>query len=201
MVQGLKNRDQWEESKMKSLLKIYGMPALHFSTGGVAKIDDAFLRYYFSHLPPDGSYVRLNAAFAYLGAHIAFGHIPTIDNEMGFIDFIRHGIPRKALDYLMHASNKSPVDMAALMQISYRTFQKYTPEYVLNPEQSEKALEIARLYSRGAEVFGGLALFKEWMDIPIAALGNKKPAAFLDTSLGIEILMEELGRIEHGIFA
>ena len=67
--------------------------------------------------------------------------------------------------------------------------------------KSEKALEITQLYSRGEEVFGSLILFEKWMDTSTAALGNKKPKAFLDTSLGIEILMEELGRIEHGIFA
>jgi uncharacterized protein (DUF2384 family) len=32
-------------------------------------------------------------------------------------------------------------------------------------------------------------------------LGNIKPKELLDTSLGIEILMNELGKIEHGIFA
>jgi uncharacterized protein (DUF2384 family) len=39
------------------------------------------------------------------------------------------------------------------------------------------------------------------MNSTVMALGNIKPKELLDTSLGIEILMNELGKIEHGIFA
>ncbi len=75
------------------------------------------------------------------------------------------------------------------------------PKQKLNAEQSERVIELAKLYSRGEEVFDSLDAFKEWMDNRIMALGNKKPKEFLDTSLGIEMLMNELGRIEQGIFA
>ncbi|MBK7098856.1 MAG: DUF2384 domain-containing protein [Sphingobacteriales bacterium] len=43
--------------------------------------------------------------------------------------------------------------------------------------------------------------FKLWMSSPVMALGNKMPKEFLDTSMGIDLLMDELGRIEYGIFA
>jgi uncharacterized protein (DUF2384 family) len=39
------------------------------------------------------------------------------------------------------------------------------------------------------------------MNSSVMALGNKKPKEFLDTSIGIDLLMNELGKIEHGIFA
>jgi uncharacterized protein (DUF2384 family) len=39
------------------------------------------------------------------------------------------------------------------------------------------------------------------MDANVPALGGQKPKSFLDTSLGISMLMAELGRIEHGVFA
>jgi putative toxin-antitoxin system antitoxin component (TIGR02293 family) len=54
---------------------------------------------------------------------------------------------------------------------------------------------------RGEEVFGEMNLFKEWMNRNLRALGNKKPKEFLDTSIGIHFIMDELGRIEHGVFA
>jgi putative toxin-antitoxin system antitoxin component (TIGR02293 family) len=62
-------------------------------------------------------------------------------------------------------------------------------------------IELAKIYSRGEEVFGTLDAFREWMQSSVRALGDKRPREFLDTSIGIEMLMEELGRIEHGIFA
>jgi putative toxin-antitoxin system antitoxin component (TIGR02293 family) len=95
----------------------------------------------------------------------------------------------------------SALEMSDILHTTDRTLRRYTEDTVLNPEQSERALEIARLYTRGTEVFESLDGFKEWMNSSVVALGSKKPKEFLDTSLGIEILMEELGRIEHGIFA
>jgi putative toxin-antitoxin system antitoxin component (TIGR02293 family) len=91
--------------------------------------------------------------------------------------------------------------MAILMRLSDRTLRRYNPQTLLNPEQSERVIELSRLYSRGEDVFGNLDNFKEWMNSTVMALGNIKPKTLLDTSLGIDILMNELGRIEHGIFA
>ena len=67
--------------------------------------------------------------------------------------------------------------------------------------ESERMVEMAKLYSKGEEVFGTIDNFKEWMNTTLLPLGNKKPKEFLDTSLGINMLMNELGRIQHGIFA
>jgi uncharacterized protein (DUF2384 family) len=48
---------------------------------------------------------------------------------------------------------------------------------------------------------GTLSAFRKWMDTPLLPFGNKKPKELLDTLLGIRLITEELGRIEHGIFA
>ena len=92
-------------------------------------------------------------------------------------------------------------EITGIIRTSDRTLRRYTPQQKLNAEQTERLIEIAKLYSRGEEVLGNLDGFKEWMSSSVLALGNKKPKSFLDTSLGIEMLMDELGRIEHGVFA
>jgi putative toxin-antitoxin system antitoxin component (TIGR02293 family) len=91
--------------------------------------------------------------------------------------------------------------MAEIMHTSSRNLRRYTTDMVLSPAQSERAIELARLYSKGEDVFGSLDEFKQWMETSVLALGNKKPREFLDTSLGIDILLTELGRIEYGVFA
>lgn len=122
-------------------------------------------------------------------------------NEVDLIEIIRNGVQKEAMENLMDITGISSSEMAALIRTSDRNLRRYGSHEKLNPEQSERIIELARLYSRGEEVFGSLDAFKEWMDSPVMALGNKKPKTFLDTSLGIDILMNELGRIEHGIFA
>jgi len=143
----------------------------------------------------------IGASLYFLGGKSVFTGKIEIKGKYDYINIIRKGLTRKSLDYLMKYTGISSLEMADIIHTSDRTLRRYTSDTVLNPEQSERALEIARLYTRGEEVFESLDAFKTWMDSTVMALGNKKPKEFLDTSLGIEILMEELGRIEHGVFA
>ena len=124
-----------------------------------------------------------------------------IRNNVDFIGMIREGVPKKSLDHLMDNTGLTVAEISTIIRTSDRTLRRYTARQKLNPEQSERIIELARLYSRGEDVFGSMDAFKQWMNSTVVALGNKKPKTYLDTSLGINILMNELGRIEHGIFA
>ena len=124
-----------------------------------------------------------------------------VQNVSDFISCIREGVPKIAVDNLASITGFNGAEMAGILRTSDRNLRRYQPKEKLNAEQSERIIELAKLYSRGEEIFGSLDAFKEWMSSSVLALGNKKPKDFLDTSLGIEMLMDELGRIEHGIFA
>jgi putative toxin-antitoxin system antitoxin component (TIGR02293 family) len=125
----------------------------------------------------------------------------TISREMDFIELIRTGISKKSLDHLIHLIGYSLSEIAEIIHVSDRNLRRYAANEKLNTEQSERLVEIARLYSKGEEVFGSMDAFKEWMSADILALGNQKPKSLLDTSLGIDLLMKELGRIEYGVFS
>lgn len=122
-------------------------------------------------------------------------------NFYDLIALIRDGLSKKSLDYLMEKTSISLNEMSAILHTSDRTLRRYTPTTLLNPEQTERVLELARLYARGEEVFGSAGSFRSWMDTSILALGGRKPKELLDTSFGLSILMDELGRIEYGVFA
>jgi len=57
------------------------------------------------------------------------------------------------------------------------------------------------LYKRGVHVFGKEENFYSWMGAKSIALGGVRPKDLLDNSFGISMVYDELGRIEHGIFA
>jgi putative toxin-antitoxin system antitoxin component (TIGR02293 family) len=124
-----------------------------------------------------------------------------VENVADFIHCIRVGVPKKALDNLVEVTGIGNTEMAGIVRTSERTLRRYSANQKLNAEQSERVIELAKVYSRGEEVFGSLEGFREWMNSTVLAVGNKKPKELLDTSLGIEMIMDELGRIEHGIFA
>ncbi len=87
------------------------------------------------------------------------------------------------------------------MHISERTLQRYDDDAIIKTEYAEKAVELARLYTRGEEVFGSLDKFKTWMKTPVYVFKGEAPVSLLDTSIGFDMVFKELGRIEHGIFA
>lgn len=143
---------------------------------------------------------NIQKAVAMLGA-ATIKALKQVHNDADLINCIRLGLPRKALNILMTITGLTINEITNILHISDRTLRRYADDQKLNAEQTERLIEIAKLYSRGEEVFGSLDVFKEWMDSTVMALGNKKPKAFLDTSLGINMLMDELGRIEYGVFA
>jgi hypothetical protein len=57
------------------------------------------------------------------------------------------------------------------------------------------------VYDRCFEVFKDDYRVRRWMRSPILALGNRAPSDLLDTTEGIELVMNILGRIEHGVFS
>lgn len=124
-----------------------------------------------------------------------------VRSENDFINLIRMGIPKQAMNHLMDVADLTLTEMAAITHTSDRTLRRYKPQEKLSQEQSERMIELAKLYSRGEVVFGSMQGFRQWMDTMLLQLGNKKPKEFLDTSIGINMLLDELGRIEHGIFA
>ncbi len=146
----------------------------------------------------ESSYVKRALALMGVASSAPFN---AVENVADFIRCIRAGVPKKALDNLVEVTGIGNSEMAGIVRTSERTLRRYSANQKLNAEQSERVIELAKVYSRGEEVFGSLDSFREWMNSTVLAFGNKKPKELLDTSLGIEMIMDELGRIEHGIFA
>lgn len=91
--------------------------------------------------------------------------------------------------------------LSAILHISVRTLQRYQPDQVLSAPLSERLLHLADVYAKGYEVFEDRTMFQRWMQEPIPALGYTVPLSLLPSLYGMDAIMEELGRIEHGILA
>ncbi len=66
---------------------------------------------------------------------------------------------------------------------------------------SGKIIEITLLYNYGMEVFGNKEKFNNWLETKNLALGGVKPKELLDNTFGINLLKDELTRIEYGVLA
>lgn len=124
-------------------------------------------------------------------------------NRMLLAAVIRKGVPFEVFALIQQISAFSPEEWSEFLNLSAKTLQRYRQyNRRFKPIHSEKIIELAEVTTRGMEVFenNGEQL-NTWLTTPNFALGNRKPVDFLDNSYGKELVLNELGRIEHGIFA
>jgi len=122
-------------------------------------------------------------------------------SDFDLLSLTREGLPKRVLTALAKKVSLTIHELANIMHISERTLQRYDDNAIVKTEYAEKAIELARLYSRGQEVFGSMDKFIRWMKTPGHVFRNETPISLLDTSVGFDMVLRELGRIEHGIFA
>ncbi|MDB5112175.1 MAG: hypothetical protein JWR67_3289 [Mucilaginibacter sp.] len=122
-------------------------------------------------------------------------------SDFDILNTSRTGLPKRVLMALAKTISLTLQEFSNIMHISERTLQRYDDDTIIKTEYTEKAIELARLYTRGEEVFGSLDKFKIWMKTPLYVFKGETPVSLLDTSIGFDMIFKELGRIEHGIFA
>ena len=124
------------------------------------------------------------------------------DDAFNLANMVREGVPYPYFTKLSTQINFGFEEWSSYLHLSERTIQRYKKEKKpFDPIYSERILQIELLYKKGVEVFGVADNFYTWMDTKIIALGGVRPKDMLDTSFGINAIYDELGRIEHGIFA
>ncbi|MGV3590030.1 MAG: type II toxin-antitoxin system Xre/ParS family antitoxin [Adhaeribacter sp.] len=118
------------------------------------------------------------------------------------IQSVRAGLPFNLYQELVATMPFTLTDWATYLHLSERTLQRYKKEEAtFDAPQSEKILEILLLIKKGTEVFEDKENFAAWLEASNVALGHVKPKDLLDSSFGINLLREELIRIEHGVLA
>jgi putative toxin-antitoxin system antitoxin component (TIGR02293 family) len=125
-----------------------------------------------------------------------------LQNKLFLVHAIRQGIPYSMFVLIKEQSPFDTREWAEYLDLSEKSLQRYKADNrEFKPLQSEKILELAEVIQLGLEVFGDMDSLKRWLDTPVFALGNHKPADLLKDSFGKELVVGELTRIEHGIFS
>jgi putative toxin-antitoxin system antitoxin component (TIGR02293 family) len=95
-----------------------------------------------------------------------------------------------------------PEQLADILNITSKTLRTYRQEQKnLNPAHSEQTLKLLALHLRGQQVFGEADAFVRWLEKPSYGLDDQVPLTLLETSGGIDLVLEELDRIAYGDLA
>ena len=124
-----------------------------------------------------------------------------IHNYFDFIELGSRGVTKTALANLASYLRLSISQIARLLPVSERTIQRQGAEEPFNRAVSEQILHIAEVAARGTDVFEDRERFLAWLNQPCIALDDEAPIDLLRSRFGVDMVLEELGRMEHGVFA
>jgi putative toxin-antitoxin system antitoxin component (TIGR02293 family) len=124
-----------------------------------------------------------------------------IHSRLDLIALSRKGVPKEALVRLARFLSCTVHEVVDLLPVTERTLQRYSPEQPLNRVVSEHIIQLAEVAAKGVEVFLDKAAFLAWLHHPHTALANHTPLSLLSSRFGVEMVLDELGRLEHGVVA
>ncbi|MDR0421493.1 MAG: DUF2384 domain-containing protein [Proteiniphilum sp.] len=127
---------------------------------------------------------------------------PFLKDRMKIVKEIRKGISYTFFNEIQGKSPFTESEWAELLNISTKSLQRYkgSDNYRFKPLQSERIIAMTEVMTAGLDLFGNADRLKEWLNTPNFALGNLKPMDLLTDSYGKELVMEELTRLNYGIF-
>ena len=120
---------------------------------------------------------------------------------MQLVEITRSGIPKSVIEKLISCLNISAKELSKYLPVSERTLHRYEPGKQLPKDVSDHVLQIAKLYAKTVDVFEDRENAVTWLKQPCVALGNFAPLELADTYSGLEIVIDELQRIEYGVMA
>lgn len=125
-----------------------------------------------------------------------------LGNKYLIVMAIRMGITVPIYNLIKEKAPFTLDDWATYLGISSRSINRIKASNGnFKSIQSERILEIAEVVELGYDIFDSKEQFKQWLNTPNFALRKSRPMDLLKDSYGKEMVINELTRIEHGIFA
>ena len=151
----------------------------------------------------DATSLATEPAVAYSALESGFRKLAKVDfdDKFKYLTIIRGGLKSDVLFDFMKIASLHIDEMAHLLHLNSRTLRRVEDGAILDVDISEKLVELIRLYKLGHEVFGDVAVFNTWMKREIKGIDGHRPINIVDTSVGVEIVRDELMRLSYGVFS
>jgi len=119
-----------------------------------------------------------------------------------FLEIARSGLHMSDFQRLYTMAPFTISEWAYMLNVSDRSLQRYIKSgHRFSTPESEKLLRLAHLFNRGVSVFEEAERFFGWLKHPSPVFKGETPLSMLDSIFGLEMVLDEIGRIEHGILA
>jgi putative toxin-antitoxin system antitoxin component (TIGR02293 family) len=125
----------------------------------------------------------------------------TIKSDLDLVEVGAKGVKKQQIRRLGEALCLPNTVLASLLAINVRTIQRQPEGKPFDRQVSDRAIKLAKVAVRGIEVFGDAAEFCAWLRAPSMVLGERTPLSLLESIVGIDLVDDVLGRIEHGVYS
>ncbi len=123
-----------------------------------------------------------------------------IYQRVDLINLTRLGIQAKYIGSIQEYTSLTDKELSAILPISQRQLVRYDKNHNLNKEITSHLILLIELFQKGFKLFGK-EKFKTWIRVPNKVLSQKTPIEIMDTSIGIGMITDVIGRIEHGVYS
>ncbi len=151
---------------------------------------------------PSTAYMRLPTKYNSMSnINTILGINTSIKNDMDYVTITRNGLKKESIVRVTKNLGITQDKMSQLLHMSARTFQRLNNNEPLDIYTSEQTIEMARVMVRAHSIFEDDATARYWLNSPLIVLGGIAPIDLFDTSFGVQMVMDLLGRIEQGVYS
>lgn len=132
-------------------------------------------------------------------------------NPLDRVHIIRSGVHARVISYFAKSMDLSREHLSKTLGLSITTVdRKAKANARLTSEQSEPVVSMAKLIGQVQAIvqqsgdpdgFDAALWFAQWLDQPLPALGNSRPAEYMDTAEGRELLSNLIAHAQSGAYA
>jgi putative toxin-antitoxin system antitoxin component (TIGR02293 family) len=132
----------------------------------------------------------------------AFLHLPANDRVQAFIPELRAGFPATTVEWLSSELELPASTLWEYLGLAARTLARRRPyrKRRLSSEESSRILRVGAVLAAATNALGSIEKARSWLRKKSLVLGDV-PLRMLDTDIGASLVLDEIGRMEHGVFA
>jgi putative toxin-antitoxin system antitoxin component (TIGR02293 family) len=134
-----------------------------------------------------------------LGGYRVLGR--RLNSDMSCVELIREGLPFASVSAAAEALGLSEEQVLTALRIPKRTAaRRKAANGRLSASESERVMRLGRAIAAATDVLGDRANAASWLQGDNRALGGP-PLSLLDTDVGLQQVLDVLGRIEYGVYS
>lgn len=123
-------------------------------------------------------------------------------SALKLIDLVTEGIDYSSFSTIVNMYPFTLAEWCQFLNMPERTLQRYKRDQrKFDVLISEKILLLTMFFKYGASVFSDKQHFQGWLSSPNLALGNRTPKSLLSTDIGVGLVKDVIGRLEHGVYS